>query len=333
MKILHKAALGNSLTEQECYEYATAILKGEVSDIELASFLTALKINGETAEELFGFVRAVREAALPRTGSYDFDFLDTCGTGGDEKGSINISTISALLLGSMGIKVAKHGNRSVSSLCGSSDFLESFGYNIHVPAEKAEKRFFEKGFTFLFAPVWHSSMKNAANVRKTLGFRTIFNLIGPLCNPLNPTHQIIGVYSPELLEKMILVLKKQGTKKAILCCSKDGFDEFSLFSDTDYLLLEDGKISAHTFNVSSLHLPSLRPSEIFAETKEASVALSERIMKGENLSGTHAVALNAGAALYLFGKSESIEAGYRTALAELLTGRTWNFLQDAALVS
>ncbi len=326
--LLQKSVAGNSLTEEEAYFFMISIMKGEVSDILLSSFLTSIRMRVESADELVGFVRAMRESCVKANGKFDFDYLDTCGTGGDEKRSINISTLSALALGSMGIKIAKHGNRSVSSLCGSSDLLSALEYNVTVTHAEAEKRLLEKGFTFLFAPHWHPSMKFAAETRKQLGFRTVFNVLGPMSNPFSPPFQILGVYAPDLLPKVMHVLTRLGTQAAIVCNSLDGFDEFSIFADTKYLLYMNGEVSEHLFSSDALRLENLRDDEIFCNTKEETVSLSKRILSGEIITGSHAVALNAGAGLFLMGKAGNIKEGYQNALAYLKTGKVLEYFQN-----
>jgi len=326
--LLQKSVAGNSLSEEEAYFLMISIMKGEVSDILLSSFLTSIRMRVETADELVGFVRAMRDSCVKPSSGFNFDYLDTCGTGGDEKKSINISTLSALTLGSMGVKIAKHGNRSVSSLCGSSDLLSALEYNVTVSHSEAESRLREKGFTFLFAPHWHPSMKFAVETRKQLGFRTVFNILGPMSNPFSPPYQVLGVYTKELLPKVMHVLTKLGTKAAIVCNSVDGFDEFSIFADTNYLLYQNGEVSTHLFSPDSLGLSSIQENEIFCNSKEEAVSLSQRILSGEKLSGSHAVALNAGAALYLMEKAPNIKEGYHMAFDQLGSGKVMEFFQN-----
>jgi anthranilate phosphoribosyltransferase len=326
--ILQKSVAGNSISEEEAYFFMISIMKGEVSDIILASFLTSIRMRVETADELVGFVRAMRESCVKPNEKFNFDYLDTCGTGGDEKRSINISTLSALTLGSLGIKIAKHGNRSVSSLCGSSDLLSALDYNVTVSHLEAEKRLLEKGFTFLFAPHWHPSMKFAVETRKQLGFRTVFNILGPMSNPFSPPFQILGVYAPELLPKVMHVLTRLGTKAAIVCNSVDGFDEFSIFADTKYLLYQNGEVSEHLFSPDSLGLENLKDEEIFCKTKEEAVSLSGKVLAGEIITGSYAVALNSGAGLFLMGKADSVKEGFQVALGQLKSGKVLEYFQN-----
>jgi anthranilate phosphoribosyltransferase len=322
---IQKLIDSENLSEEESYSFLKSVMAGEVSEILLASFLTALKTKGETQTELVGFVKAIRNASQKPDQKISFDFLDTCGTGGDGKNSINISTLSALTLASMGIRVAKHGNRSVSSLCGSSDFLDEFGYSYQGTPSEIAKRVETDGFSFLFAPHWHPAMKYAASVRKELGFRTIFNLLGPLSNPLSPTHQVVGVYSVDLLEKFGNVLLNLEVTKAIICHSLDGFDEFSIFQPTKYVLIQKNSLEKHEFYPEQLKLDNLKPEEIYAATKSESIRLSERVLRGELTTGTYKVALNAGVGLYVMGKTDSIENGFMETLTQIRSGKVWEY--------
>ena len=325
--IIQKLIDKENLTEEEAFHFFSLVMSGGISEILLSSFLTALKIKGETSEEITGFVRAIRNASHKPKHSFNFHILDTCGTGGDGKNSINISTLSALTLGSMGVCIAKHGNRSVSSLCGSSDFLDEFGYIYNSPHEFIIERIEKQKFTFLFAPHWHPAMKFAAPVRKELGFRTVFNILGPLTNPLNPSHQIVGVYSTDLIEVYARVLIKLGIKKAILCHSLDGMDEFSIFQPTKFAMISDNQIEYSEFDPNSLNLKGLNAKEVFALNRAESIQLSSRILKGEKTTGMLKVALNAGAGLFLMNRASSIEEGFHLCLNKLLSGEVLQYFQ------
>ena len=324
---LNKLIEKQDLNMDESYDFLMEVMRGNISEIQLSSFLTALRMKSETYEEITGFVKAVRENAKKVNINISYDFLDTCGTGGDGKNSINISTLSGLTLASMGVHVVKHGNRSVSSLCGSSDLLEALGYPFAEPTEESIQSFLQKGFTFLFAPSWHPAMKHAVNVRKELGFRTVFNLIGPLSNPLSPTHQIIGVFSRDLIPIFINVLKELQLKKAIVCHSMDGFDEFSIQVDTEYSYLAFGEIHRKTFSPSGLNIKDFHKNEIFASSKEESIHLSKRIINGEIITGTHQVALNSGVGLFLMDRVNTIEEGYHQALEHISSRSIQKFLE------
>ncbi|EQA46738.1 anthranilate phosphoribosyltransferase [Leptospira broomii serovar Hurstbridge str. 5399] len=327
-KAILKVLDRKSLTVQEAEIVMNEVMKGQVSEILLASFLTAIRSKGETVDELLGFSLALRKNALKPKTVFPFDMLDTCGTGGDGKGTVNISTLSAIVLASLGLKVAKHGNRSVSSHTGSSDILTRLGYNTEKTQEEVESHLVSSGFTFLFAPMWHPSMKFAGPVRKELGFRTLFNMIGPLSNPFSPQYQIIGVYEPELMETLIRVLQGLGLRKALVCHSRDGLDEFSIFETTDYTLLEDGVISRKDFDPKTLGLGQLNPAEVFTAGPDQAEDLARKILDGQKIAGTYAVALNAGAGLFVMGKVPTIEEGYKIALEQLVSGKTKQFFQN-----
>jgi anthranilate phosphoribosyltransferase len=331
--ILHKVTNGQDLNRDEARSFLGFVMRGEVSEIVLSSFVTAMKVKGETGEEILGFAQAMKKAAVaPKAEKWDFPVLDTCGTGGDGKGSINVSTLSALTLASMGIKVAKHGNRSVSSISGSSDLLSNLGIPLDLSHEEVEDRFLRTGFAFLFAPAWHPAMKFAANVRKELGIRTFFNLIGPLSNPFHPSHQIIGVFSQDWIERVAFALSELGTQSGIVCHSRDGLDEFSVFGVTDYCFFQNKKLKYGEFDPEILNLPKLNPDEIYISTPEKAQEISRRIIQGDELSGTHLVALNAGAALWVLEKANSIESGYEMALKEILNKKVAQFATEILLL-
>lgn len=330
-EILETVVLGHHLTESQAEEFLNEVLSGNVSEVTLASFLTAMKIKGETQEELSGFVRVMRRHALKPKEEFSFDFIDTCGTGGDGKGSLNVSTLSALTLASLGIKVAKHGNRSVSSLSGSSDILSSLGYSLEKSPEAAVSEFKETGFVFLFAPAWHPAMKYAVPVRRELGFRTFFNLIGPLSNPFSPTHQVVGVYHKSLNRPMVEILSGLGAKRAVVCHSHDGLDEFSIFQPTDYSYFNGKGVEDLSFDPKALDLSSdeLDPRSVFSETKDGAEALFRSVLSGESKSGGVAmVALNAGVALFLLGKTKDILEGYQTARDAILSKKVLNYVRE-----
>ncbi|NCN08788.1 MAG: anthranilate phosphoribosyltransferase [Leptospira sp.] len=331
--ILHKVASGQDINRDEARSFLGFVMRGEVSEIVLAAFLAAMKVKGETGEEILGFAQAMKKAAVaPKTSQWDYPVIDTCGTGGDGKGSINVSTLSALTLASMGVKVAKHGNRSVSSVSGSSDLLSSLGIPLDMSHEEVESRFLHTGFAFLFAPAWHPAMKFAVNVRKELGMRTFFNLIGPLSNPFHPSHQIIGVFSKDWIDRVAFALSELGIKSGLVCHSRDGLDEFSVFGITDYCFFKNKKMTYGEFDPKVINLPKLNPNEIYISTPEKALEVSRRIINGEDLSGTHLVALNAGAALWVLEKAESIEMGYKLALKEILNKKVAQFASEILLL-
>jgi len=328
-EILTKTIDKTHLTKEESEFFLNEVMNGKVSEILLASFLTALKQKGETLPELVGLVSAMRENAEKPSTKFDFDFIDTCGTGGDGRGSFNISTLSAFTLAALGVKVAKHGNRSVSSLSGSSDILQSVGYDFERSKEELEAEFVRTGFVFLFAPAWHPSMKYAGPVRKELGFRTFFNLIGPLSNPFRPAFQVVGVYDKSLLSVVSQILKELGSKRSIICHSEDGLDEFSIFAPTDYCYFDGKTTQTLRFDPNSLPLKKeIEPKEVFADSKEDSFRLFMEVLSGKETSGTDMVALNAGAGLFVLEKAKSIEEGFELAKRAILEKKVLKFTQE-----
>lgn len=316
--ILEKAISLNSLSTDESRFFLESVMKGEVSEILFSSFLTAMKIKGVNAKELTGFASALRSTCVQTKGEKPKQILDTCGTGGDGLGTMNISTLSALTLASLGVSVAKHGNRAVSSISGSSDLLSQLGYPLDLTHEETEKRLLKTNFTFAFAPAWHPSMKFAAPVRKELGFRTFMNLVGPLSNPFFPTHQVIGVYDGNLISIVAQTLQNLGIERGIVCHSMDGMDEFSVFAKTQYVEITTKERIEKVFDPASLGLPKVDLQEILISSPGDALVMAKKLISGEPFTGTEIVALNAGVGLYLVGACQSIEEGYKTAKTGIL---------------
>ncbi len=220
---MNKLLAGQNLTEQETKQVINQIMQGRLTDAQIASFLTALRIKGETVGEILGCAQAMRDNAV-QLKKNNFLAVDTCGTGGDGKGTFNISTITAFVVAGAGLKVAKHGNRGVSSKSGSADLLEALGIDIHLTPVEVEKCLQEIGIAFFFAPIFHPAMKYAVTPRREIGFRTIFNLLGPLTNPAGVKYQVLGVYDPSLTELIARALVKLGTQEAMVVCSESGID-------------------------------------------------------------------------------------------------------------
>ncbi|MDF3820288.1 anthranilate phosphoribosyltransferase [Leptospira sp. 96542] len=333
--ILESVVSGENLTDVWAESFLNEVMVGNVSEAILASFLTAVKIKGETKEELTGFIRAMRNHAIKPKNQFDFDFLDTCGTGGDGKGSLNVSTLSALCLASLGVKVAKHGNRSVSSLSGSSDILQSLGYSLEKSPEVLETEFLEHGFVFLFAPSFHPAMKYAGPVRRELGFRTFFNLIGPLSNPYRPNHQIVGVYDAKLTRMVAEILVDLGAKRVMVCHSNDGLDEFSIFDRTKYSYFNGKEILDLEFDPAELGLgvDELDKSSVFADSKEQAEKLFRSVLEGKSSAGLAMVSLNAGMALLLMGKCQNPKDGYLMAKNAFLDKKVLRFVRETLNLS
>jgi anthranilate phosphoribosyltransferase len=308
-----KAANGEDLREAEMMAVVAWLMEGKATSAQIASFVTALRIKGETTEELTGAARIMRQKAT-HINTCNSIVVDTCGTGGDGSGTFNISTTSAFVTAAAGITVAKHGNRAVSSGCGSADVLEAIGVNIGASPEIVEECIQQIGIGFLFAPKLHGTMKYAAGPRREIGIRTIFNMLGPLTNPAGATSQLIGVYDPKLTEMFAGVLKNLGTKHAFVVHGLDGIDEATITTETRVSELKDGRITTYNIN----------PLEIFGEYHSGEVLrggdastnaqISKDILLGVDGPRRKIVLLNAALAIIAGGKATSIQEG--VAIAE-----------------
>ena len=297
--LLEKVIAKEDLTEDEAENLMSLIMTGGLSDIQVAGFLVALRSKKESATEISAFARVMRREAI-QLKIDSTPVIDTCGTGGDKSNLINISTLSAIVLASMKVNVAKHGNRSVSSACGSADLLEHLGYPLQEDAPATARRLSESHFAFMFAPGYHPAMKYAIGPRKALEIRTVFNILGPLSNPAHAEIQLMGVYSSDLQPLMAESLQNLGTECALVVHSEEGLDEISPIGKTDLVLLNQGAISTHKIDATSLNLKINSLSSIQAQTKDEAFEKAHQIIRGEFIEGIEVVALNATAALYLY---------------------------------
>lgn len=294
--ILKKAAEKNNLTYEEAREAMTKIMSGEVSDAVLAAYLTALKLKGETADEILGSAMAMREKALKIDAP---DALDIVGTGGDGHNTFNVSSISALVVAGYGIKVAKHGNKSVSSKCGSADVFEALGVKIDIPPEKMQAVFEKTGVAFLYAPVYHTSMKYASKVRKELGFRSIFNILGPLCNPALAKYELLGVFDRSLQKPLIEVLARLGLKSAAVVHGENGLDEVNPAGSTYISELIEGSIVHYTVTPKDFGFEPCKLEDIIGGDAETNKQIALRILKGEKGPMRDTVIMNSALAIKL----------------------------------
>jgi anthranilate phosphoribosyltransferase len=321
-QLLHKCIDGYVLTEEEAYEAMMAIMSGEATASQIASFLSILRLRGETVDELTGFVRAMRSRMM--TLDYEEEVIDTCGTGGDGASTFNISTAAAIVVSSLGVKVAKHGNRAVSSKSGSADVLEALRIGIQTTPEEAKQALKTKGLAFLFAPLYHSAMKHAALPRKEIGFRTVFNLIGPLANPARCKRQVIGVYSTQYAEKLAETLRRLGSEHVLFVTGKDGLDECSIAAETDVVELKHGEIHRFVITPEQYGLARGKLEHIQVHTVQQSAELLKAVMEGKaNESATNIVIFNAGVALYAAGKAGAIDEGVEMAKEALMTKKAY----------
>jgi len=315
------------LAEQETVSVMNQIMTGEATPIQVASFLTALRMKGETVEEITGAARVMREKASRVRIKADC-VVDTCGTGGDQRGTFNISTTAAFVVAGAGIAVAKHGNRSVSSRSGSADVLLALGVKIDAPKEQVEECLETIGIGFLFAPLLHEAMKYALQPRREMGIRTIFNLLGPLTNPASATHQLVGIYDGKLTESIARVLKNLGNQRAMVVHGMEGLDEISLCGPTKVSELRDGRVVNYTVVPEELGLERCAPEELRGGTPEECAAILRAVLQGEKGPKRDVVLLNGGAALYVSGAADSIGQGMRLAADSIDAGKAERKLQQ-----
>ena len=300
--MIKEAIIKLSKKEDLSYEMAQAvmdeIMSGEANDIQKSAYLTALAMKGETIDEITASAAGMREHCTRLLN--DMDVLEIVGTGGDRSNSFNISTTSALVISAGGVPVAKHGNRSVSSRSGAADVLEKLGVEVALTAEQNETVLNETGICFMFAPVYHSSMKYAAPVRKELGVRTVFNILGPLSNPAAATMQLLGVYDKELAGTMVEVLSNLGVTRGVAVCGEDGLDEITLTGETDVHEIRFGEITSYTITPEQFGLSRCPLADLIGGTPEENAQITMDILTGKETGAKRDVVLmNAGMALYL----------------------------------
>jgi anthranilate phosphoribosyltransferase len=279
----------------------------------MAAILVALRIKGESVDEIAAAASVMRELSTKVATLASPHLIDTCGTGGDGIQTFNVSTVSALVAAAAGAKVAKHGGRSVSSSCGSADVLEALGVNVNVTPAQVANAVEEIGIGFMFAPNHHSAMKHAAPVRRELGVRTLFNLLGPLTNPANAKRQIMGVFSPALTVKLAQVLQQLGSEHVLVVCGADGMDEISFTGDSHIAELKNGQVTEYTINPAQFGLPLHTLSSIQIDNAEQSKAMILAVLNGELGAARDIVLLNAGAAIYVAGLADCLAAGINKA--------------------
>ncbi|RME89932.1 MAG: anthranilate phosphoribosyltransferase [Candidatus Hydrogenedentota bacterium] len=338
-EIVEKLISGEVLNEQEATWIMSQTMEGSLTPSQIAGWLTALRSrkDPESAEEVAAFAKVMRqnavslqEAAKRANVQLPDNLTDTCGTGGDKSNLMNISTLSAIVLASQGIPVAKHGNKSVSSACGSADILESLGYPLMETPEQTAQRIVDKKFGFMFAPQYHPAMKYAGPVRRELGIRTVFNILGPLSNPAAAKFHVLGVFSKDLMSLMAEALKKLGVVRAFVVHSEEGLDEISPVKKTYYLEIKKGEIKEGVFDPNPLQLEIRDLNEIRASNKEEALEKAKATLSGEFLPGIEAVALNTLAALYLHDESTKdlqsyIEENFSDLVEQMKKGISYEF--------
>lgn len=330
VKIVNK----EDLTYDEAYQVMNEIMGGETSPTQNAAFLAALSTKSaraETTDEIAGCAAAMREHAIKvETG---MDVFEIVGTGGDNAQSFNISTTSALVAAAGGMKVAKHGNRAASSLCGTADCLEALGVNINQSPEKCVELLKEAGMCFFFAQKYHTSMKYVGAIRKELGFRTVFNILGPLTNPSTPSMQLLGVYDEYLVEPLAQVLINLGIKRGMVVYGMDKLDEISLSAPTKVCEIRDGWYKCYTITPEEFGFERCTKEDLKGGTPEENAKITLAILQGEQGPKRNAVLMNAGASLYIGGKADSMKEGIQLAAEIIDSGKALETLNKLVKVS
>ena len=322
----------NNLSQQETEQFFKLVLNGEIEPALLASVLTALKIKGETPAEIAGAAVAIRGAATPFP-QKSYPVADCVGTGGDGANTINISTTAAILAAACGLKMAKHGNRSVSSMSGSADLLEAFGVNLNMSPAIASNCLDKANLCFLYAPAYHSGFKHAAPVRKAMGIRTLFNILGPLVNPSAPTIMLLGVYTPELLHPIAQALQLTGVKRAFVVHGS-GLDEIALHGDTQVIELKEGQLIERTISPQDFGLKNYTLEEIKGGTPQENADIIKAILSGKGQEAHNAaVIINCAALLYLHGKASDLTAAAQLAGDVLKSGKGLATLEQLVALS
>jgi anthranilate phosphoribosyltransferase len=321
------AVQGISLSEHGMQAVMDEIMSGNATDAQIASFITALRMKGETVDEITGAAKVMREKSLKVITKYD-TVLDTCGTGGDKKGTFNVSTAAAFIAAGAGIKVAKHGNRSVSSKSGSADVLEALGIDINADSTKAEYLLNTVGMCFLFAPVYHRAMKYAIGPRREIGIRTIFNMLGPLTNPAGTRYQLIGVYDQKLTDTIARVLQNLGSISACVVHGSDGTDEITMTGTTSVSELRNGRIRSYTFNPEDFGYKLVHADALNGGDANYNASILKDILNGTRGPMRDMTEINGAFALYIAGASADIKDAIGLARNIIDTGKAMKKLEE-----
>ncbi|MFH1905494.1 MAG: anthranilate phosphoribosyltransferase [bacterium] len=325
-EIIQKVVEGCDLTEDEARGIMEEIMDGKATASQIASFITALRMKGETVDEITGCAKVMREKAERIHIKHGLDVVDTCGTGGDKANTFNVSTATAIVAAGGGLIVAKHGNRSVSSKCGSADVIKELGINIDIPPNRVEECINNIGIGFLFAPLFHKAMKYAIGPRREIGIRTIFNILGPLTNPANATSQVLGVYNPNLTDKLANVLKNMGSKSAFVVHGEGGFDEISITGKTRISELKNGEIKTYYIHPRDFGMSIGKEEDIRGGDAAENAKIIIKILKGEKGARRDIVVLNSAHIFVATGKAKDIREGITLAEKSIDSGAALNKL-------
>lgn len=331
--LIRRLVDGENLTERDMVGAVEALMGGEVPTAQAASFLTALRMKGETVEEIVGAARVMREHASAIPGMGVGALMDTCGTGGDVAHTFNISTTAAFVLAGAGVRVAKHGNRAVSSSCGSADVLEALGVRLDVSAEVVGRCVTDVGIGFLFAPALHSAMRHVAPVRRELGIRTIFNLLGPLTNPAGADRQVVGVYRADVAPLLAAALGRLGSVRAMVVHGSDGLDEITITGPTQVAEWRDGRVREYEIHPEQVEMGTASIESIRGGDVAENAVILRSVLSGEPGPRRDVVLLNAGAALLVAGVAGHLGAGVATAAESIDSGRALAKLESLVEVT
>lgn len=323
---IRKVVGGGDLGRDEARTMFGLLMDGLASDTQKAALLVGLRMKGETVDEIAGAATAMRERVTPLGVATD-GLVDTCGTGGDGRGSFNVSTVSAIVAAGAGVRVAKHGNRAVSSSCGSADVLAALGVEIDLDAKQAAEVLESVGVAFLFAPRMHPAMAAVSSVRRELGLRTIFNILGPLTNPAFAKRQLLGVFSPKLVETMARVLAELGAEHAMVVHGDDGMDEISVSGATHAFEIRGGAVEARQITPESLGLRRHEPAEVAGGDAATNARIAREVLEGRGGARRDIVLANAGAAIYLAGIESTLRDGVEAARDSIDSGRAAETLE------
>lgn len=324
---IQKVVAGGSLGEEEAGSVMDLIMNGEASPAQIAALLIAMRLKGETVDEITGFARVMRRRATPVRTAHR-TVVDTCGTGGDGVNTFNISTAAALVAAGCGVPVAKHGNRSVSSRCGSADVLEALGVNINITPEEVEDCLDTIGIAFLFAPALHGAMKHAAGPRREIGVRTVFNVLGPLTNPAGANAQVLGVFSEDLVPKLAGVLARLGTNRAFVLHGAGGADEITPCGPAYVCEVVQGSVKSYYIDPAEFGVPRSGPESIRGGAPSENAGIIKGILAGEKGPGRDAVLLNSALALVAAGFAPDLAGGMELAADSIDSGRSLNKLSE-----
>jgi anthranilate phosphoribosyltransferase len=327
-RFIAKVAAGQDLSEEEAFQAMAQMMEGEGLPTQIAALLTALRMKGENKQEIAGLARGMRSKAMRIRAQDGEDVVDTCGTGGDGQGTFNISTAVALVAAGGGLTVAKHGNRSVSSLSGSADVLEALGVNVTMPPDKVEKALQELKVAFLYAPSFHPAMKHALGPRKEIGIRTVFNLLGPLTNPAGANVHLLGIYREDLISSVAEVLKNLGSKAAFVVHGADHGDEISITGKTSICQLQQGIIKQYQIDPEEVGLKKADPEAIRGGAPAKNAEILRGVLKGESGPARDVVLLNAAAVFMAAGKAQNFTEGIERAREAIDSGRAVKKLDD-----